>query len=357
MLSPFLATNGRRLPVVSDHSDSLLTQSRSNSPHGRVACYAMRSCQLLLILVSVQLVTNAQSFSPPSSYESVENPIFAVAADFDGDGKIDLATANALTDSVTFAFNNGSGSFPSRIYYNSDPNPGSANPQPLAIGDFNGDGKPDVAVGNASGGTLSQGSIAILLNNGDRTFASAVTYNARSPWDIAVADVNADGKLDVVAASGATDNVSVLLGNGNGTFQASTTYPAADEPTGICVADFNGDAKPDLAVTHYSGNVLSILLGNGNGTFQAPVNYPAGITPRGILAKDLNADNKQDLVVAVPNSGAVYVYIGNGDGTFPAAVPYAGAGGSDVAIGDLNGDGKDDVSTVVDVGTGQTLTC
>jgi hypothetical protein len=305
---------------------------------------------VLLVLVSAQGVTNAQSFSTPSSYVSFENPTYAVAADFDGDGKVDLVTANGLTDSVTFAFNNGTGSFPSRITYDSDPNPGWSAPTPLAIGDFNGDGKIDVAVGNGTGGTLSGGSIGILLNNGDRTFAFAVAYNASSPRDVAVADVNADGKLDVVAASGATDNVSVLLGNGNGTFQAFTTYPAADEPTGICIADFNGDAKPDLAVTHYSGNVLSILLGNGNGTFQAPVNYPAGTTPRGILAKDLNGDNKQDIVVAVPNSSAVYVYIGIGDGTFPAAVPYAVGQGSDVAIGDLNGDGKDDIATVVDVG-------
>ena len=134
--------------------------------------YFSKAIQLaawLMLLALLQAVTNAQSFSAPSSYESFENPTFAVAADFDGDGKMDLATANALTDSVTFAFNNGTGSFPSTIYCNSDPNPGWAGPQPLAIGDFNGDGKPDVAVGNSTGGTLSQGSIGILLNNGNRT--------------------------------------------------------------------------------------------------------------------------------------------------------------------------------------------
>jgi hypothetical protein len=226
-------------------------------------------------------------------------------------------------------------------------------PSSVAVGDFNGDGKPDLAVTNRESNNVS-----VLLGNGDGTFQAAVNYGAGSgPVSVAVGDFNGDGKPDLAVAnsdfSSGIGNVSVLMGKGDGTFQAAVNYAAGSHPGFVAVGDFNGDGKPDLAVTNqFSGdgsgsgsNNVSVLMGKGDGTFEAAVNYAAGSVPAFVAVGDFNGDGKPDLAVANGGSNNVSVLLGKGDGTFQTAVNYAvGAYPALVALGDFNGDGKPDLA-------------
>ncbi|PYM87134.1 MAG: hypothetical protein DME09_00365, partial [Candidatus Rokuibacteriota bacterium] len=140
-------------------------------------------------------------------------------------------------------------------------------PFSVAMGDFDGDGKPDLAVANGGSNDVS-----VLLGNGDGTFKPAKNYEAGlggGPLWVAVGDFNLDGKLDLVVANSSSDSVGVLLGNGDGTFRPSVTFPAGGTaPQSVAVGDFNGDGKPDLAVASYYSNNVTVLIGNGDGTFQ-----------------------------------------------------------------------------------------
>src|SRR5258708_15750202 len=192
---------------------------------------------------------------------------------------------------------------------------GGGLPWSVAVGDFNGDGKPDLVVVNY--GLSTSGSVGVLLGNGDGTFQPAVAYGSGGggPSGIAVSDLNGDGKLDLVVANQGCPGVSsnclgVLLGNGNGTFQAVVIYPdgGADAAGGegifipIMIADVNGDGKPDLVVVSQTNSnsvnaLVGVLLGNGDGTFKPVVTYDAGGVAAfsGVLA-DVNSDGKPDLV-------------------------------------------------------------
>jgi hypothetical protein len=228
------------------------------------------------------------------------------------------------------------------------------NPQSVAVGDFNGDGKQDLVVTDAA-----TNGVSVLLGNGDGSFQAAQGFAAGySPDFVAVADVNGDGKPDLVVADaggyGHSGGVSVLLGNGDGTFQAPRTFGAGLHPISVAVADFNGDGKPDLAVANLGGGV-SVLLGNGDGTFQAAQNFAAGSAPESVAVGDFNGDGKSDLVVANNSSSNVSVLLGNGDGTFQAAQSFTtGSGPFSVAVGDFNGDGKLDLA-VTNVGAGVSV--
>ena len=177
----------------------------------------------------------------------------------------------------------------------------------MAAGDFNGDGKPDLVVLN--GGSTTVG---VLLGNGDGTFQAVVTYGSGGvyPQSVAVADVNGDGKPDLVVAGGCGSsncgNVGVLLGNGDGTFQAVVTYfSGALSAESVAIADVNRDGKPDLVVANYCLNsnvcaegAVGVLLGNGDGTFQAAVNYDSGGSwATSVAVADVNGDGKPDVVV------------------------------------------------------------
>jgi len=221
---------------------------------------------------------------------------------------------------------------------------------PLAVvaGDFNGDGKIDLAVvnnGNASAG--DDGGVSILLGNGDGTFRAAVNIPVgKNPVSIAVVDFNGDNRLDlaVIKADGGVGDVGILLGNGDGTFQSPVDYATGNGPNKVAVGDFNGDDKPDLVVANGTDNTVSILLGNGDGTFRSRVDYTTGGPPHGIAVAEFNGDGKADLAVPAGLRG-VAVLLGNGDGTFQSATFYdSGAFGVVAAVlGDFNGDGKVDL--------------
>jgi len=138
----------------------------------------------------------------------------------------------------------------------------------LASGDLNGDGKLDLV--------LASGSVIVLLNSGDRSFQhEASNAPGTSPDALAVGDFNGDGKLDLAAAGGYSNAILILLGNSDGSFQPPVHYPAGNAPSSLAVADFNGDGNLDLAVVNPPSNTVSILIGNGDGTFKAPVSYHA----------------------------------------------------------------------------------
>ncbi len=240
---------------------------------------------------------------------------------------------------------------------------GGYSSQAVAVGDFNGDGKPDLAIANFyycnPYPTCTDGVVGVLLGNGDGTFRPAVGYDTGGSQavSVAVADVNGDGRLDLVVANQLSDTVAVLLGNGDGTFQPAVTYNLTSMYTGtipdsVTVADVNGDGRPDLVVAMY-GTQVEVLLGNGDGTFQPPVIYGQLCCGTGFVAvADVNGDGKPDLVVAKGNGsletfpmGAVSVMLGNGDGSFQPEVDYLTGGlvPTAVDVRDVNGDGKPDL--------------
>ena len=251
--------------------------------------------------------------------------------------------------------------------------PTGTGPQAVVVGDFTGHGKRDLAVANKTDGTVS-----ILLGNGDGTFKPAVNYLVgASPVALAVADFNGDHEQDLVVANSADGTVSILLGKGDGTFQPAVAYDVNANPSAVAVGHFNSDGNLDLAVTNLgdpndgTGSGVTILLGNGNGTFQAAAAIPSyglvttdfgppvgqitsrvAVNPDSIAVADLRGDGKDDLIVGNygDNSGDqsnVSVLLGNGDGTFQTPVNYQASfsdtGIQSIAVGDLFGDGKLDL--------------
>ncbi len=310
-------------------------------------------------LVRVRLGNGDGTFRAAASYDSGGLwPRSVAIADMNGDGKPDIVVTNFFNNPNNFngtvgvLLGNGDGTFQPVVTYASGGNWALS----VAVADLNGDGKPDVVVTNcASSGTICSsavdGSVGVLLGNGDGTFQPVVTYDAAgSGRQTAVADVNNDGKLDLVVAKdnkAGGGSVGVLLGNGNGTFQPIVTvYSSGDFAFAIAVADVNGDGKSDLIV---GGIMVSILLGNGDGTFK----HLASIGSGGdfvseIAIADVNADGKLDLAVANGFNGSkasVGVLLGNGDGTFKTVVDFypgtdPGAGYRSVAAADIMGDGR-----------------
>jgi hypothetical protein len=321
--------------------------------------------------VSILLGKGDGSFKTAVDYEAGQFPGLVSIGDFNGDSKPDLAVANLgafdegsntyTNSSVSVLLGNGDGTF--RIATNFA---NGSYPQTLVLGDFNGDGKPDLAVQTDAG-------VSILLGRGDGSFNAAFTYDDANvlPSSLAVGDFNGDGKPDLVLASPTNNggiSISVLLGKGDGTFEAPiNTVDGLDtlgELAGVAVGDLNGDGKPDLAVVGAGGGVR-VLLGKGNGTFQLPIHYAAGSYSASVAMGDFNGDGNPDLVAATSgiksHSPGVSVLLNNGDGGFQAAINYtAGAvnccsdpGPVSVAVGDFNGDGKPDLA-VANVGEGHT---
>ncbi|PYM11356.1 MAG: hypothetical protein DME18_14190, partial [Verrucomicrobia bacterium] len=292
------------------------------------------------------------SFAAARTFNAGTNPVSVATGDFNGDGKPDLAAAN--NQGVAVLLDNRDGTFQRAVNYTA-----GAGPRFVTVGDFNGDGEADLAVANygeydQAHYRYTNSSVSVLIGKGDGTFQAAVNYRAGStPFSLAVGDLNGDGKADLVVANdsanlGAAGSGagSVLLGNGDGSFQAPFNYGAGTFPVAVAIADFNGDGKLDLAVADgtFGSAYFSLLPGKGNGTFLHPTNYYGARGARSVAAGDFNSDGKPDLAVANDGATNISVFLGKGDGTFQLAVNYAtGNGPVSLAVSDFNADGKLDL--------------
>jgi len=290
--------------------------------------------------VSILLGNGNGTFPREVAYAVGTAPGSLATADFNRDGRLDLAVANSVVGTISILLGKGDGTFKTHVDYSTGQNIGG-----ITVGDFNNDGNPDFAVTDISN------TVIIFLGKGDGTFQSPKSYaTGAGPSSIVAADFNEDGKLDLAVTNsngGFGNSVSILLGNGDGTFQPHVDYPAGNNVLDLTVGDFNHDGRLDLAVTNNArAGTVSVLLGTGNGKFEAPLTSPAGSSPQSLAVGDFNRDGRLDLAVAnVFNPGLLSVLLGNGDGTFKPPVSYAtGTVPGSVVAGDLNGDGKIDLA-------------
>jgi len=310
-------------------------------------------------LASVALGNGATglSFLNTQTPQTGYDPWSVATADFNGDGIPDLAVANQSDGTMTILLGNGDGTFAEAA---SSPIAIGNSTFYVAVGDFNQDGKPDLAVASGFYG----GAISIFLGNGNGTFTQAAgsPISVSTPYvtdAIAVADINGDGIPDIAAANDGYEygasSVTVLLGNGDGTFTTvSASSTVGEGPVGIIAGDFNGDGKPDLATANFYDGTVTVLLGNGDGTFTQAASSPiiVGSFPWTLSTADFNRDGKADLAVANTfytsgSPGTISVLLGNGDGTFiPSADSPVTVGHSpeSAAVGDFNGDGIPDLA-------------
>ena len=317
---------------------SLITADFNNDGRADLA-----SANLFSNSVSV-LLGGAGGLGSPSTIAVGAGPRSIAAGDFNSDGKLDMITANfpssGDSSGISILPGDGAGGFAPAI--NTNPVVGSV---AIAVGDLNLDSKLDIAVVSVTSGT-----VAALLGNGSGGFGTPISYGVgTSPLSVAIADLNNDNKPDLVVANQNSNSVSVLLGNGDGTFATSMNVAAGENPQAAAVGDWNGDGKMDLAVANSTSGNVSILLGNGAGSFASADSLIVAQRPSSVTAADLNGDGKLDLVV--PNfedqfaNGAIAVFFGNGAGAFSAPTQYTvEATPINVAAGDFNGDARLDLA-------------
>jgi hypothetical protein len=267
--------------------------------------------------------------SPP--YDDFPSPYTGpvAAGDFNNSGHLGLAIGEINNEAAVILLGHGDGTFApsSAAFANALSQPISA----VAAADFNADGNLDLAVTGQISGVSP-----VVLGYGKGAFNPAgdlyTTSGGGFPMGVAVGDFNGDGKLDAAVANGlgappGFSGVSISLGNGDGTFTQPSGSPISlgQSLSAIVTSDFNGDGKLDLAVTDSAGNAVIILLGNGDGTFGVPTTIPVGNTPYALVVGDFNSDGKLDLAVANYGDGTITLLLGNGDGTFTQAAgsPYA----------------------------------
>ena len=299
----------------------------------------MRKLSILLLFIWLTKINAQVCFNTPSLLPAGTQPVSICYADFNTDGKIDLATSNR-SDSIEVFLGTGTGGFNSPISFVT-----GLSPEMVISADINSDGKVDLATVN-----FYSNDVSILLGTGGGSFSTANSFSVGSnPFAITCGDFNGDANLDLATANGSHD-ISILLGTGTGSFGAPTNFNISNaQLTDLVCSDFNGDNKTDLAVLN-GGDSLFILFGTGTGGFGSVTNIFVGtnISSSAILSKDLNGDGKIDLAVTnhFYSPSSVFVLLGNGTGNFSAPTSFTvGSGPQSIISGDFDGDGNIDLAT------------
>ena len=314
---------------------------------GSAGAIGVRGCAVLLACIAAALTlgvvgeaaSSPPSFARPTPYQFGVWAFEDVAiADLNGDRKLDLAVSNE-NSSVYVLVNPGDGKFRARRAYRTGPDPAA-----IAIGDLNADGKPDLVTANL--GSVEDGkTVSVLLNSGGGAFALRRDFaTGRLPHSVAIGDLNGDGKPDLVTAN--AESVSVLLNSGDGNFVARRDWQTGASTSSVAIGDLNGDGKPDLAITDDEADTVSALLNSGDAGFEARRDFSTDEQPEAVVIADLSGDSKPDVVTANATGETVSVLAGTGNGTLrPRRDFRVGASPLSVAVFDLNGDRKPDLAT------------
>jgi hypothetical protein len=293
----------------------------------------------------------AGGFNPPITTPVGGTPIAFTPLDFNGDKKLDLAIALAGANpggpsSIVLFQGDGTGKFsaagppladgiaPSAL-------PVGMAPSAIVTADFNGDGKADLAVANAGAGNVT-----VFLGDGKGGFSSAGTFTAGSnPSALAVGDLNGDGKPDLVVANQGEDTISVLLGDGAGHLTALVSnIPAGPGPAALAIADFNGDGTADVAVADGSSNTVTLSLGDGSGFLGSAATFQVGANPSSLVVGDFDGDGKPDLAVGSKGNGTVTVLLSSAASITRPAITQATKSGKQLLI---TGSGFDNGATIL----------
>jgi len=276
-------------------------------------------------------------FVPASLVNVGSSPLWIIAANLNGDGRTELSCVNNGNNTISVLTNNGSG-----VFVASSTNAVGSDSRMVNAADVNGDGKLDLITINSGSGTFS-----VLTNNGvgGFTLASSPGGLGGNPYSLAAADVNGDGSIDLICGNLNSSTLSILTNKGNGDFALSSSPGVASGPFSITAADVNGDGKADLISANIYANSLSVLTNNGSGGFALASLLSVGNYPSSVTAADINGDGKIDLIDANQFDATLSVFTNKGGGAFglAAVVSVASSNPNSVTAADVNGDGKPDL--------------